>query len=1151
MSLASPKHIVVDLCQNKHVMVNAVQYDANSREIIVHVTDDGEDFTVLPSYDVSVKYIKADNKMGVVDCSVESDGTIYILMTEQMTAVAGHCTCEITIVTSDKVIHTTHFIINVKESVHTGEKLQSVDEFVTLEQTLAKAQLLQNDVNRLKTSMSLYMSQTTATMDQYMAKAERAQEIADQVDSAVVTAVAKANETSKNATNASNSATTASNYATSAANSASAASTSATKAADSVTTVNASATAAANSATAAASSATAAASSATAAKTSENTSKTYADAAQTSKESAQASATTATNKATAANASAVNAENSARRADEKADEMAEYADQSKSYAVGTNNEYRAGDVTDNAKYYYEQAKSISEGLQGALLPMGTVTFAQLKNQTKVAGYMYNISDEFTTDSTFKEGSGHTYPAGTNVYCTADNYWDCLAGTQVTGIKGNAESTYRKGNVNITPANIGLGNVENKSSATIRAELTKENVVSALGYEPPTEGKAYNKANATEDGLMSKEHYTKLEGIDAGANNYTHPTHTAKSSGLYKVTVDSSGHVSAATAVDKSDITALGIPAQDTTYSEATTTDAGLMSKTDKSKLNGIAENANNYSHPTSGVTAGTYRTLTVDANGHVTAGSNPTTTDHAIARFHGAVGQVQNSKAFIDDNGNLTLDGSTIKINGTMTQVTDPTVIPAFINGQSASGLGYTQASQLSVGSATKADTLDGLTATVEELNYMDGVTSNVQEQIDSLGKSVADGKELLATTISEFGYTEVASDATFEEIGTGISISVNGAYIEDGREWHNVNILEGSFDKNCIALGYYTFILDRENKKLYRAYSFKGYTDITASLNITLEDPKFIMSIYYDLYVLVDGCNIYVSTNGTTWTLKQTLSSTIGGYKIINGYLYLFGGTSGSLKNIWRCVACQIGNGNVLFTEITMPINSSTGGVKIVDMLYGGGLYLAFTATGIPFAYSIDGGATYKDGSRLATGIVGQKYSCAVYSEDILGGYFVIGTQNGTLIFINKLPDDSTSGYDGWFCSASSSNTVGYSSIATASKINAILVDRTMTLIATDVGIFKTANNNWWQFTPLRATNYDSIRYIPEDIKLLYRRGSVIFAASESNFYRALTNSNNFEPIDKEQIPAEVLFMVEYNKNDYYLVGTNGSGVYYSRFSK
>lgn len=61
--------------------------------------------------------------------------------------------------------------------------------------------------------------------------------------------------------------------------------------------------------------------------------------------------------------------------------------------------------------------------------------------------------------------------------------------------------------------------------------------------------------------------TKLAGIAAGANKYTHPAYTEKPSGLYKVTVDATGHVSAATAAAKADITALGIPAQDTTYSD--------------------------------------------------------------------------------------------------------------------------------------------------------------------------------------------------------------------------------------------------------------------------------------------------------------------------------------------------------------------------------------------------------------------------------------------------------------------------------------------------------------------------------------------------------------------------------------------------------
>lgn len=51
--------------------------------------------------------------------------------------------------------------------------------------------------------------------------------------------------------------------------------------------------------------------------------------------------------------------------------------------------------------------------------------------------------------------------------------------------------------------------------------------------------------------------------------YEHPTHTAAASGLYKVTVDGLGHVTATSAVVKKDITDLGIPETNTTYSDFT------------------------------------------------------------------------------------------------------------------------------------------------------------------------------------------------------------------------------------------------------------------------------------------------------------------------------------------------------------------------------------------------------------------------------------------------------------------------------------------------------------------------------------------------------------------------------------------------------
>ena len=134
-----------------------------------------------------------------------------------------------------------------------------------------------------------------------------------------------------------------------------------------------------------------------------------------------------------------------------------------------------------------------------------------------------------------------------------------------------------------------------------------------------EAKPSAVATQSTNGLMSAADKTKLDGIAENANNYTHPGYTAQASGLYKVTVDSTGHVSAAAAVDKSDITALGIPESDTTYSAATTSAEGLMSAADKTKLDGVTAGANKYTHPSYTARASGLYKVTVDSTGHVSA----------------------------------------------------------------------------------------------------------------------------------------------------------------------------------------------------------------------------------------------------------------------------------------------------------------------------------------------------------------------------------------------------------------------------------------------------------------------------------------------------------------------------------------------------
>ena len=192
---------------------------------------------------------------------------------------------------------------------------------------------------------------------------------------------------------------------------------------------------------------------------SETNAKTYMDKALEYSNNAKTSETNSKTSETNAKTSETNAKTSETNAKASEDNIAGCeencalnAKAARSYAVG-DTDYRTGENTDNAKYYYQQVKQISEGL-GGIIPMGTISFEELTAQTKESGYMFNISDEFESDNTFKDGGGIKYPAGTNVYYTADGYWDCLAGSLISGIKGNAESEYRRGFVNITPENIG-------------------------------------------------------------------------------------------------------------------------------------------------------------------------------------------------------------------------------------------------------------------------------------------------------------------------------------------------------------------------------------------------------------------------------------------------------------------------------------------------------------------------------------------------------------------------------------------------------------------------------------------------------------------------------------------------------------------------
>lgn len=195
-------------------------------------------------------------------------------------------------------------------------------------------------------------------------------------------------------------------------------------------------------------------------------------------------------------------EQSVQNASDSAEKAAAYNASSEAYKND------AKTYMDNAKLYAEQAKEVSEGLKGALQPHGTLSFKALPPLDDVEeGWMYNISDEFTTTDDFKEGPGKTIPLGANIYKTTDGKWDVLAGTPVTGIKGENEDKYRQGNVNITKSNLGLSKVDNTADA--------EKVVNDIDMTAGTG--IVNDITALENGMLDLTMRTVTANI-GGTNN---------------------------------------------------------------------------------------------------------------------------------------------------------------------------------------------------------------------------------------------------------------------------------------------------------------------------------------------------------------------------------------------------------------------------------------------------------------------------------------------------------------------------------------------------------------------------------------------------------------------------------------------------------
>lgn len=239
-------------------------------------------------------------------------------------------------------------------------------------------------------------------------------------------------------------------------------------------------------------------------------------------------------------------------------------------------------------------------------------------------------------------------SATDVQGALEEIADIAATGGVTGVKGDSETEYRKGNVNITKSNIGLGNVTNDAQVK-RSEMGVASGVATLGTDgkvPTAQLPSYvddvleynNKAGFPSTGETGKIYIAKdtnltyrwsgTQYVEISASLALGETSSTAFAGDRGKTLETK----VATAEGEIDDLQEAVA-----NFENGTTKVGKAQSADKlttahkislsgdatgdTTFDGSADKTIDVTLANSGVTAGTYSALTVDAKGRATAGA--------------------------------------------------------------------------------------------------------------------------------------------------------------------------------------------------------------------------------------------------------------------------------------------------------------------------------------------------------------------------------------------------------------------------------------------------------------------------------------------------------------------------------------------------
>jgi hypothetical protein len=788
-----------------------------------------------------------------------------------------------------------------------------------------------------KTSAESAQTSATASATSATASASSATASASGASSSATDAQSSEDDAATSETNAATSATTATTKATSATSSASSATTSASTATTKASEASTSATNAATSATASATSATAAATSATASATS----KTAAETAETNAETAQTAAETAKTASETAKTASQTAKTAAETAETNASGSATSASSSSTSASGSASTAttkaatattqastattKASEASTSATNSASSASSADTSATTATTKAATATTKASKASTSASNASSSASSATTAQSAAEsardsalaafdsfddrylgqkssdpttDNDGNTLVAGTLYFNTTSDSMFVYEGSTWVAAYASLSGALLQTN-NLSDLN-SAGTARTNLGVDAAGTVNYTHPTSAGNKHIPTSGSSgqflkysasgtavwaadNNTTYSVGDGGLTQVNFTtadnsKLDGIATSANNYSLPKATAGDLGGMRVGTNLS-------------IDSLGILSSTDTNTTYSVGDGGLTQKnfttTLKTKLDGIATSANNYSLPSSVVhdteKGSLHATDALRLSGHTVSLYKGDGTSESVTIPD------NNTTYSVGDNG-LTAKNFTstlkTKLDGIATSATNVTN-----NNQLTNGAGYVTSSGNTI-IGTDSDINTSGATVVDQLNMTDGVIQSHSTRtltLANLGYTGATNANYITNNnqlTNGSGYITSYTD-TNTTYSTGAGLSTSGTTfsldLTKDQSWTGsqraplVTDNDGSFNMNggnnfkCTPSGNFTFTftnITNGQSGFILLVNSGGHTISKASTTKT--DANLLATITaagtYLVSYLTDGTNVYL-TNSAIYT--------------------------------------------------------------------------------------------------------------------------------------------------------------------------------------------------------------------------------------------------------------------------------------------